>query len=36
MKVEGLFRKEVKIGYALPKNKKLSPGDKLELNLRIL
>lgn len=34
MKVEGLFRKEVKIGYALPKNKKLSPGDKLELNLR--
>ena len=26
MKVEGLFRKEVKIGYALPKNKKLSPG----------
>lgn len=34
MKVEGLFRKEVKIGYALPKNRKLSPGDKLELNLR--
>lgn len=34
MKVEGLFRKEVKIGYALPKNKKLSPGDKFELNLR--
>ena len=34
MKVEGLFRKEVKIGYSLPKNKKLSPGDKLELNLR--
>lgn len=34
MKVEGLFRKEVKIGYALPKNKKLSPVDKLELNLR--
>lgn len=34
MKVEGLFRKEVKIGYALPNNKKLSPGDKLELNLR--
>ncbi|WP_332856739.1 cellulose biosynthesis cyclic di-GMP-binding regulatory protein BcsB [Clostridium paraputrificum] len=34
MKVEGLFRKEVKIGYALPKNKKLSPRDKLELNLR--
>ena len=34
MKVEGLFRKEIKIGYALPKNKKLSPGDKLELNLR--
>lgn len=32
--VEGLFRNEVNISYALPQNRRLSTGDEININLR--